>query len=99
MRSTMTAVTKITQRRSPASACVSPEEGSFALPPISANWTSREENEEIERKPDREHDHYRGYGNDHRSLRHFRQHLGEFRLVYLIVGSHLDPPRPFDVAK
>src|SRR5215510_15732289 len=90
---TMIAVTKATQSRSLASARLSPEGGSLAVPLISANWTSRQESEEIECKPDRDHDRYCGHGHDHRSPRHFREHLCKFRLVYFVVGSHLDPPR------
>src|SRR5215472_12249138 len=84
----MTAVTNTTQRRSLPSLCLSPEGGSFAVPPISANWTSRQESEEIERKPDRHHDRYRGHSNDHRSLRYFHKHLRELRLVYLVIRGH-----------
>src|SRR5215831_1142884 len=91
--STMTAVTKITQRRSLASLCSSPEGGSFAVPLISANGTSREESEEIERKPDRHQDRYRGHGHDYRSPWHFGKHLRKFRFIYFVVASHLDPPR------
>src|SRR5215813_13001677 len=95
----MTAVTKTTQSCSPASACLSPEGGSFVVPLISANWTSREKSEEIERKPDRHQDRYRGHGDDDRSFRHFGKHLRKFRFVYFLVGSHLGPPGPLDVAR
>src|SRR5262252_132941 len=88
----MTPVTNATQRFSLASVCLSPEGGSFAVPLISANGTSRQESEEIERKPDRHQDRYRGDGHDHRSPRYFSKHLREFRFVYFVVGSHLDPP-------
>src|SRR5215472_11087579 len=84
----MTPVTNATQRRSVASPCLSPDEGSFAVPLISANWTSRQESEEIECKPDRDRDRYRGHGHDHRSPRYFRKRLRKLRLVYFIVGSH-----------
>src|SRR5215467_1440639 len=90
----MTAVTKITQRRSLASPCLSPEGGSFAVPLMSANWASRQENEEIECKPDRHGDHHRGHGYDYRSLRDFRQRLRKLRFVDFVVVNHLDPPRP-----
>src|SRR5215831_13282016 len=95
----MVAVTKITQRRSLASSCLSPEGGSFAVPLISANGTSRQENEEVERKPDRHQDRHGGHGNGHRALRHFRKHLRELRFVYFVVGSHLDPPRASAAAR
>src|SRR5215468_8082122 len=80
------AVIEPAQRPSPG--CLSPEGGSFAAALISANWTSRQESEEIERKPDRDDDGHRGPGHDGRTFRHFRKHLRKVRLAHFIVRSH-----------